>query len=341
MVVRTDSGIGPRPEPEGGAPAQPPDDTPAEGGGQERERYLTRGVWKTGLVTGAILLIAVYAGQGSAPQLGARGAVGAIAAFLVLAAVFALAGVALAYILRWYWRDIGAAIGALVRAVARVAGDVASWALKHGSRHGERLWRRLQAWADRHKAAREAGGQDQGGEADGPQDGPQEPEQPPQAAPPPERAPAPAPAAGADAPAGPATNGVPMTTQTTPPRQARGTRVGKLTPGWRAVVGESDDSTPDVDLDIHDHLHDTAAGLHDKAQAMQDFHDRCVLPGVRVGKEGMAATAAAADAIAACAEAVLAASKSLEQYYQTVSGEVASGLVLPESGDFITGQAGT
>jgi hypothetical protein len=147
-------------------------------------------------------------------------------------------------------------------------------------------------------------------------------------------APAPAEPAGASVPAEP--NGDTTVTTTTEGRRSGG-RIGRVPPEGRAMINMVDDAVPDTDEDHLDLLRGIATFLHDFGQAMQDYHDRCTEPGVRLGKGAVTAGHDAANGIVDAADAVTVAAKSFANYYQGVSDEVAEGVQLPEHGDFITG----
>lgn len=111
----------------------------------------------------------------------------------------------------------------------------------------------------------------------------------------------------------------------------------KVPPVLRAVISWIDDFEPENDADLHDFLQSLAAGLHDVGASLNDLYELCTSPQLRIGKGGMSATHAAADAIADAAGGVSGASKALASYYEGVSEAVADGVELPKDGDFITG----
>jgi hypothetical protein len=128
---------------------------------------------------------------------------------------------------------------------------------------------------------------------------------------------------------------MPTTTETATTR----TSGRKVPPVLRAVISWIDDFEPENDADLHDFLQGLAAGLHDIGASLNDLYELCTSPQLRIGKGGMSATHAAADAIADAAGGVSGASKALASYYEGVSEAVADGVELPKDGDFITGEA--
>jgi hypothetical protein len=139
-------------------------------------------------------------------------------------------------------------------------------------------------------------------------------------------------------PVQPATEGSIMT-ETASPTAGAATRTSgrKVPPVMRAVIGWIDDFEPENDADLHEFLLQLAAGLHDIGASLNDLYEMCTSPGIRIGRGGMSATHAAADAIAEASGGVAGASKALQAYYAGVSEEVAGGIELPKDGDFITG----
>jgi hypothetical protein len=118
----------------------------------------------------------------------------------------------------------------------------------------------------------------------------------------------------------------------------RGARLADLVPPQaRPLINMVDDMTPANDNDLRDLLRGLAATQHDLGQAVQALHERCISRGVRLDKNAMQATHDAADALVGCSEALTKAWTKADEHYGTVSEEVAGGLVLPESGDYLTG----
>ena len=131
-----------------------------------------------------------------------------------------------------------------------------------------------------------------------------------------------------------------MSTTTTRPAPGATTRTSgrRVPPVMRAVIAWIDDFEPENDADLHEFLLAMAAGLHGVGASLNDLYELCTSPQVRIGKGGMSATHAAADAIAEASAGVAGASKALEAYYAGVSEEVNAGVELPRDGDFLTGE---
>jgi len=128
-----------------------------------------------------------------------------------------------------------------------------------------------------------------------------------------------------------------MPTTTNRPATSR-TSGRRVPPVMRAVIAWIDDFEPENDADLHEFLLAMAAGLHDVGASLNDLYELCTSPQVRIGRGGMSATHAAADAIAEASAGVAGASKALEAYYAGVSEEVSAGVELPRDGDFLTGE---
>jgi hypothetical protein len=161
----------------------------------------------------------------------------------------------------------------------------------------------------------------------------------PEPAPKQELAAEPVPPAEATAPADPPADGDSVTTATNPTdRRMTAKRLGRLTPGWRQVVGEIDDAELDSDTGVHELLLSQMAGDHDRAEAFIERLEDLTAPGVQIPPAALTVFRDYVEMVTELAEKAASASRHLQQYYAGVSEEVAGGVELPKDGKFITGE---